>query len=50
MLDKYGFNAYKVDLPKDIYISPIFNVQDFIPYKGLAMDEVQYQIGLKKIY
>ena len=48
VLEKYGSNAYKVNLPKDMSISPIFNVQDLIPYKGLAMDEVQYQKGLDK--
>ena len=48
VLEKYGSNAYKVDLPKDMFSSPIFNVHDLIPYKGPAMDEVQYQIGLDK--
>ena len=39
MLEKYGTNAYKVDLPKDMSISPIFNVQDFPPYRGPNIDE-----------
>ena len=48
VLEKYGSNAYKVDLSKDMSISPIFNVQDLIPYKGPTVDEVQYQTGLDK--
>ena len=34
ILAKYGANAYKVDLPSDLGISPIFNVQDLVAYKG----------------
>ena len=43
VLEKYGPNAYKVYLPKDITISPIFNVKDLIPYKGPNVDEEEYQ-------
>ena len=31
VLEKYGSNGYKVDLPSDMSISPIFNVKDLIP-------------------
>ena len=48
VLEKYGANAYKVDLPQDMSISPIFNVQDLTPYIGLAINEVQYQKWIKK--
>lgn len=30
VLAKYGPNAYKVELPKEMSISPIFNVKDLI--------------------
>ncbi|XP_057846982.2 uncharacterized protein LOC131056738 [Cryptomeria japonica] len=32
ILDKYGLNAYKIELPDDISISPIFNVSDITLY------------------
>ena len=31
---KYGENAYKIELPSDLGISPIFNVQDLVEFKG----------------
>ena len=34
ILEKYGQNAYKVELPWDVAISPIFNVSDLTLYKG----------------
>ena len=34
ILAKYGENAYKVDLPSNLRISPIFNVQDLMAFKG----------------
>lgn len=34
VLAKYGSNAYKIDLPSDIALSPIFNVADLVVYKG----------------
>ena len=34
VLAKYGENAYKIELPSDLGISPIFNVQDFLDFKG----------------
>ena len=35
ILEKYGHNAYEIQLPLEIGISPIFNVCDLTPYKGL---------------
>ena len=32
MLEKMGGNAYKIELPKDYGVSPIFNVADLSPY------------------
>lgn len=48
LLRKFSTNAYEVKLPKNIGISPIFNVADLYPYKesedevidGSASDEV----------
>lgn len=33
-LAKYGSNAYKVDLPIDLALSLVFNVQDLVQFKG----------------
>ena len=32
ILRKFSSNAYEVELPKDVYISPIFNMSNFYPY------------------
>ncbi|XP_057855213.2 uncharacterized protein LOC131064902 [Cryptomeria japonica] len=34
ILEKYGENAYKIALPPDVAISPIFNVSNLTLYKG----------------
>lgn len=34
ILAKYGALAYKVDLPNDLSISPIFNVPELVKFKG----------------
>lgn len=34
ILEKYGSNAYKVDLPTNMGLSPIFNLEDLVSYKG----------------
>ena len=36
ILARYGANAYKMDLPHDLGISPIFNVQDLVVFKGVV--------------
>jgi hypothetical protein len=33
VLKKFGANAYEIELPDGIEISPIFNVSDLYPYK-----------------
>jgi hypothetical protein len=33
VLRKFGVNAYKIELPDGIGISPIFNISDLYPYK-----------------
>ena len=33
ILKKCGNNAYKIDLPRDIGLSPIFNISDLYAYK-----------------
>ena len=34
ILHKCGNNAYKIDLPPDVGLSPIFNVSDLFAFKG----------------
>ena len=33
VLKKFGANAYEIELPDGIGISPIFNISDLYPYK-----------------
>ena len=40
ILRKCDTNAYEVDLPPHIGLSPIFNVADLFPYKGSVDDDV----------
>ena len=42
ILEKNGPNAYKIDLPKEMAFSPIFNVKELIPYKGPDLDDIEY--------
>lgn len=34
IVHKFGSNAYEIELPQCLGISPIFNVSDLFPYKG----------------
>jgi hypothetical protein len=34
VLKKFGANAYEIELPDGIRISPIFNISDLYPYKA----------------
>lgn len=34
ILAMYGENTYKVDLPSDMGLSPVFNIADLVAYKG----------------
>lgn len=36
ILDKYGDNAYKLDLPANYAVSPIFNVGELQTYYDVA--------------
>ena len=48
ILEKYRPNAYKIDLPKDIDFSPIFNVKELVPYKGPNFGDIEYHEGWNK--
>ncbi|CAL2257726.1 unnamed protein product [Prunus armeniaca] len=46
IIRKLGSNAYLIELPADMHISPIFNVSDLTPYRGtfsppISMDAAQ---------
>ena len=34
IIRKMGSNTYLLDLPNDMDISPVFNVEDLLPYRG----------------
>ncbi|XP_059074855.1 uncharacterized protein LOC131874917 [Cryptomeria japonica] len=38
ILKKYGNNAYHIDLPSDIGLSPIYNLADIYAYKNVVHD------------
>jgi hypothetical protein len=48
IIKKFGANAYEIELPEGIEISPIFNVLDLYPYEaeeaeaGSEQPEVQW--------
>lgn len=48
VLAKYGSSAYKIDIPQDLEIYPIFNVKYLIQYKGLAIKEGHQEIEFKE--
>ena len=35
---KFSANAYEIELPSDLQISPIFNVSDIYPFKNSGED------------
>jgi hypothetical protein len=47
VLKKFGVNAYEIELPDGIRISPIFNVLDLYPYKddqvGTSDEQLEVQ-------
>jgi hypothetical protein len=34
VMKKFGANAYEIELPDGIEISPIFNISDLYPYRA----------------
>ena len=40
ILKKCGNNAYKIDLPPDIGLSPIFNISDIYAFKPPIADDI----------
>jgi hypothetical protein len=39
VLKKFGVNAYEIELPDGIGISPIFNISDLYPYKAEEVED-----------
>jgi len=46
ILRKFVANAYEIELPKDVGISPILNVVDLFPYR---MDDTEWVNAQKEI-
>jgi hypothetical protein len=43
ILRKFGENAYEIELPEDVGISPIFNITHMYPYRGDGAGGPEYQ-------
>jgi hypothetical protein len=43
IIRKFGENAYEIELPNGIEISPIFNISDLYPYKDEEAEVVSEQ-------
>jgi hypothetical protein len=50
ILRRFGENAYEIELPKDVGISPILNIEDLYPYReyGSERSEDQRKIQWEK--
>jgi hypothetical protein len=46
VIRKFGANAYEIELPDEVGISPIFNVADLYPYRA---EEAGAEKELKEI-
>jgi hypothetical protein len=46
-LRKFDENAYEIELPDDVGISPIFNISDMYPYREEEAGETKYQKGIQ---
>jgi hypothetical protein len=42
ILRRFGENAYELELPKDVGISPIFNITDMYPYREDGVEGVEH--------
>ena len=38
VLNRFGTNAYELELPKEYGVNPTFNVSDLISYRGPAVE------------
>jgi hypothetical protein len=47
IVKKFGGNAYEIELPDGIVISPIFNISDLNPYKAKEAGAENEQIGVQ---
>jgi hypothetical protein len=43
ILRKFDANAYDIELPDDVGISPIFNISDLYPYREDDTEGLEYQ-------
>jgi hypothetical protein len=43
ILRKFDANAYEIELPNDVGISPIFNVSDLYPYREYDTEGSEYR-------
>jgi hypothetical protein len=50
VIRKFGANAYEIELPNGVRISPIFNVVDLYPYRAreAGAEDEQEEIQWKK--
>jgi len=50
ILRKFDENAYEIEFPEDVGISPIFNIEDMYPYRedGTQRPKDHKEIQLKK--
>jgi hypothetical protein len=46
-LRKFDANAYEIDLPNDVGISPIFNVSDMYPYREDDTERSEDQVKVQ---
>ena len=49
MLRKFSANAYEVELPPDVGISPIFNVADLYKYESGTTDDTAQDQEIQEI-
>ena len=47
IIHKLGSNTYLLDLPNDMDISPVFNVEDLLPYRGVFEPSTLFLVCLQ---